>query len=82
MRTVNNNSPLMDVGAFICSRRPKAGCQEVNCHDLHVECCDVPLEGRKQGELCGRRLCRKHALKQLGLCGPHARARLKERAAK
>lgn len=74
--TATSKAPLMDIGAFIHSRRPTTGCQEPNCRSPHVVECKVVLQGHRTGQLCGRRMCRLHAHPGPGgsVCGPHARA--------
>jgi hypothetical protein len=61
------------VVGFVCSREKPVPCSNRCGRDAEVEC-EHPLSGRKAGENCGRKLCRRCAVKLGGKvrCPPHA----------
>ncbi len=60
------------VVGFVCSREKPVPCSAKCGRDAEVEC-EYPLGGKKAGELCGRKLCRRCAVKLGGKvrCPPH-----------
>jgi hypothetical protein len=82
--STGTKAPLMDIGLFLCGRRPTAGCQEPGCTRPEVGTCQFELKGRKDGQRCGRRMCRTHVNHDAAgrpICGSHARFVVKEAAA-
>lgn len=51
---------------------PGEKCQHLDCKEFSIVACNQLLDGKKQGQQCGRRCCTKHSTRA-GLCWPHAR---------
>ena len=54
----------MTVTLFICGRRPEP-CQALGgCSGRAAGACEFALKGRKEGQVCGRKLCTEHLCPQ------------------
>lgn len=75
----------MGVSVFICGQ-PGGRCEIPGCGDRAAGGCGYQLGGRKAGEVCGMRVCARHAFQDGAggprLCQSHARliARQKQAA--
>lgn len=70
-----------DVVIFECNLGMKKKIPCLSCGRLAQFSCDFELKGKKQGQKCGRPLCRGCAEGGMGryLCGPHARIEMKNK---
>jgi hypothetical protein len=46
--------------AIVCSRGRREPCSVAGCRATSVALCDYPLQGKKAGKTCDRRLCAAH----------------------